>query len=61
MFTLLLFFIIQKKQISSGALVTHTYNLSYSGSKDKNDQVPKKAQANSSQDFTLKIPNTKKD
>jgi hypothetical protein len=42
------------------APVAHACNPSYSGGRDQEDQGLKPAQANSSRDLTLKIPNTKK-
>jgi hypothetical protein len=41
-------------------LVAHAYNPSYLGGRDLEDCSLKPAWANSSQDFILKIPNTKK-
>jgi hypothetical protein len=40
--------------------VAHTCNLSYSGGRDQEDHGSKPAQANSSRDPILKIPNPKK-
>jgi hypothetical protein len=40
--------------------VAHTCNPSYSGGRDQEDHGSKPAQANSSQDPVLKIPNTKR-
>jgi hypothetical protein len=39
--------------------VAHAYNPSYSGGRDQENHSSKPAQANSSQDPILKIPNTK--
>jgi hypothetical protein len=39
--------------------VAHAYNPCYSGGKDQEDHSSKPAQANSSQDPILQIPNTK--
>jgi hypothetical protein len=41
-------------------LVAHTCNPSYSGGRDQEDRSSKPAQANSSRDPILKIPNTQK-
>jgi hypothetical protein len=41
-------------------LVAHTYNPSYSGDRDQENQSSKSAQANTSRDPILKNPFTKK-
>jgi hypothetical protein len=48
------------KEHPSQALVAHSYNPSYSGSRDQEDPCLKPAQANSSQDPISKTPITKR-
>jgi hypothetical protein len=49
-----------KEDVRSQAPVDHSYNPSYSGSRDQKDCGSIPAQVNSLQDPILKIPNTKK-